>query len=120
MICPCCTADLDHLRRMCLGLREAAEQAGGRRGGGPAATAAARQRRAQVEARGAAMRHVMRGLGAGQAGRALATWRRHCCQVPQPQQRLAPAAARPAPAWRARRRARRGRRLARRLRTGIS
>jgi len=85
-----------------------------------AEAAAPRQRRAQVEARGAAMRRVMRGLGAGQAGRALATWRRHCYQVPQPQQRLAPAAARPAPAWRARRRARRGRRLARRLRTGIS
>jgi hypothetical protein len=64
-----------------------------------------------VEARGAAMRRVMRGLGAGQVGRALATWRRHCCQQPQqpqqppqpqrpqqPQQRLAPPTARPAPA----------------------
>lgn len=86
---------------------------------GAAEAAAARQRRAQVEARGAAMRRVMRGLGAGQVGRALATWRRHCCQVPQPQQRLAPAAARPAPAWRARRRARRGRHRARQLRTGM-
>ena len=47
-----------------------------------AEAAAARQRRAQLEARGAAMRRVMRGLGAGQAGRALATWRRHCCQKP--------------------------------------
>ena len=57
-----------------------------------AEAAAARQRRAQLEARGAAMRRVMRGLGAGQLGRALATWRRHCCQMPQPQQRLAPRA----------------------------
>ena len=81
------------------GRREAAERS--RREAGEAVSGAERQRRAQVEARGAAMRRVMRGLGAGQAGRALATWRRHCCQQPpqpQPQQqRLAPAAARPAP-----------------------
>jgi hypothetical protein len=91
------------------GRREAAERS--RREAGEAVSGAERQRRAQVEARGAAMRRVMRGLGAGQVGRALATWRRHCCQQPQqpqqppqpqrpqqPQQRLAPPTARPAPA----------------------
>ena len=83
------------------GRREAAERS--RREAGEVVSGAARRQRAQVEARGAAMRRVMRGLGAGEEGRALATWRRHCCQQAQPsqqpqQQQLAPAPARPASA----------------------